>query len=164
MGHPFLIGSEHYAKTAREIGEEYQIVLILESVGYCDFSAGSQQIPDLVRIAGTERGDFLGVVGDHRSRHFAEDFVRGATLSAPQLKTLSYVAPPLVGHTIPELRFSDHASFWDQGYPALMLTDTAMLRNPHYHCSRDTPETISADFILGVATAVAGVLREWSNR
>ena len=70
---------------------------------------------------------------------------------------------PLYSIVLPEavyaIRLSDNSSFWDQDYPALMLTDTSFLRNPHYHQSSDTPETLDYDRMaavtLGVASAVA---------
>ena len=64
---------------------------------------------------------------------------------------------------IEEIRRSDNSSFWDQGYPALMLTDTSFLRNPHYHQETDTPETLDygrmTDVTLGVAAAMKRLLK-----
>lgn len=60
----------------------------------------------------------------------------------PTLPVVPYSAPPLLARLIPDLFLSDHASFWARGYPALMLTDTAPLRNPHYHQPTDTVETL----------------------
>ena len=61
------------------------------------------------------------------------------------------------------IRLSDNSSFWDQGYPALMLTDTSFLRNPHYHMPSDLPDTLDYDRMaqatLGVAGAVAHLAR-----
>jgi hypothetical protein len=62
-----------------------------------------------------------------------------------------------------EIRLSDNSSFWDQGYPALMLTDTSFLRNPHYHLETDTPDTLDyarmTDVTLGVASAIRRLLK-----
>jgi hypothetical protein len=64
---------------------------------------------------------------------------------------------------INEIRLSDNSSFWDQGYRALMLTDTSFLRNPHYHQMSDTPDTLDysrmAEVTLGVAAAMQWLLR-----
>ena len=63
------------------------------------------------------------------------------------------------GGLIPEARLSDHSPFWDQGYPALMITDTAFLRNPHYHGATDTLETLNLEFMAKVCEGVIrGVL------
>ena len=60
--------------------------------------------------------------------------------------------------TVNHIRLSDNSSFWDQGYPALMLTDTSFLRNPHYHLETDTPNTLDyermTEVVLGVASAM----------
>jgi Zn-dependent M28 family amino/carboxypeptidase len=160
----FLIGSGHFAREARLRGEVYAVALILESVGYCDQREGTQLLPPLVRVPGTSRGNFLAVIGNRRSRQYAERFAQSAACSAPALPVIPYCAPPLLARLVPQLYLSDHASFWAQNYPALMLTDTAMLRNPHYHQPTDTPDTLDAGFLAGVATAVVGVLREWAQQ
>ena len=159
----FLIGSEHYARVARDNGEEYAVALILESVGYCDHREGSQRLPPLVRVPGISRGDFLAVIGNQQSKEFAEGFAQVASRAVPELRVIPYCAPPLVARLVPELFLSDHASFWAQGYPALMLTDTVPLRNPHYHQPTDTVETLDMEFLAGVAKAVVEVVRDWAE-
>ena len=57
---------------------------------------------------------------------------------------------------IREIRFSDNSSFWDQGYPALMLTDTSFYRNPHYHLPSDTPDTLDYEAMAQVTLGVVG--------
>jgi hypothetical protein len=61
--------------------------------------------------------------------------------------------------SISEIRRSDNSSFWDQGYPALMLTDTSFLRNPNYHLSSDTPDTLDYERMAQVTLGVAGGVR-----
>ena len=159
----FLIGSDHYARLARQNGEEYAVALILESVGYCDHREGSQRLPTLVRVPGVSRGDFLAVIGNQPSKEFAEGFAQVASRTVPELRVIPYCAPPLLARLIPDLFLSDHASFWAQGYPALMLTDTVPLRNPHYHQPTDTVETLDMEFLAGVAKAVVEVVRDWAE-
>ncbi|HEY5626347.1 MAG TPA: M28 family peptidase, partial [Nitrospira sp.] len=73
------------------------------------------------------------------------------------LKTLE-LAVPGRGEALPDVRRSDHAAFWDAGYPAVMLTDTANFRNPHYHQPSDRVETLCLPFLEGVIdTVVASV-------
>jgi len=158
----FLIGSRHYTELARRRGEDYAVALVLESVGYCDQREGSQLLPPLVRVPGTSRGNFLAVIGNQHSRRYADQFAQIAARRAPHLPVIPYCAPPLLARFIPQLFLSDHAAFWGQGYPALMLTDTVPLRNPHYHQPTDTPDTLDAAFLAGVAMAVVEVLGEWS--
>ncbi|NEP22928.1 M28 family peptidase, partial [Moorena sp. SIO3I6] len=65
---------------------------------------------------------------------------------------------PLRGVIVPQTRLSDHAPFWDQGYPALMVTDTAFLRNPHYHKPSDRIDTLDLDFMTSVCRGlIAGL-------
>jgi Zn-dependent M28 family amino/carboxypeptidase len=59
---------------------------------------------------------------------------------------------------LPDTRRSDHASFWEQGFPAVMLTDTANFRNPHYHRSTDTIDTLNLDFMAAVADGVTAAV------
>jgi hypothetical protein len=66
---------------------------------------------------------------------------------------------PNRGEIMPLTRLSDHAHFWDQGYPAMMVTDTAMLRNPHYHKASDTIETLDLDFLTSVCRGLGLGLR-----
>jgi hypothetical protein len=69
---------------------------------------------------------------------------------------------PLKGYLVPDTRRSDNARFWDAGYPALMVTDTADLRNPNYHRVTDTPGTLDYAFLAAVTAAVTGAVAELS--
>jgi aminopeptidase YwaD len=158
----FLIGSNHFAEHARRTGKEYEGVLILESVGYCDDSEGSQIVPVVVRTPVPKKGNFLGVVANGRSAKLMEAFVSTSRRLVPELGVVPYRVP-LSGRLLPQTRFSDHSPFWDRGYPALMLTDTAMFRNPHYHTGGDVYETIDFNFLSNVARAVAAVLLQLSG-
>lgn len=152
----FLIGSRHFAQEARKKGLRYTGVLILESVGYTSEKPQSQSLPPLVRIVAPDTGNFLGVIANRSSKDLLESFCRSATKWIPELEVIGYKVP-LSGYLIPETRFSDHACFWDQGYPALMLTDTAMFRNPNYHTPYDKLETLDFTFMSRVAKGIVGV-------
>jgi Zn-dependent M28 family amino/carboxypeptidase len=153
----FLIGSDHFARTSRKMKRRYEAVYILESVGYTDDAEGSQFVPLLVRLPVPRTGNFLGIVANSRSKTIMEAFHSAAGEYVPNLVTVPYKVP-FSGRIIPETRFSDHASFWNQGYPALMLTDTAMFRNPFYHTSRDRYETLNFDFLTNVTKAVVSAI------
>ena len=118
------------------------------------FRHGSRRFAKRVRNQGKSyEGVFiLESVGYTDSR-----FGGAAKEAVPELSTVSYEAP-LRGWIMPMVRWSDHAPFWDRGYPALMLTDTAPLRNPHYHQPTDTPDTLDYTFLTNVTRALlAGV-------
>jgi hypothetical protein len=153
----FLIGSDHFARQARKSGNEYESVIILESVGYTDDIQGSQSVPLAVRAPVPEKGNFLGIIANSKSGRIMELFTAVAGEHVPELTVVPYKVP-LSGRFIPETRLSDHASFWNQNYPAVMLTDTAMFRNPHYHTPRDRSETLDFDFMTNVTKAVVSVL------
>jgi len=158
----FLIGSENFAREAKKSKIPYQAVLILESVGYTDDGECSQIVPILVRIPVSKKGNFLGVIANSKSKSIMEAFHMLSQEHVPELITVPYKVP-LSGRLVPETRFSDHASFWDHGYPALMLTDTAMFRNPHYHTCHDRFETLDFHFMTNVTKAVLSFILKFAN-
>jgi Zn-dependent M28 family amino/carboxypeptidase len=146
----FLIGSRHFVKKMKSLGHRYRAAFILESVGYLSHESESQLLPPFVKAPSV--GDFIGVVGNRKAEGIMAEF-REAAAQVPGLKVVTY-ASPLRGFLLPETRFSDHAPFWDAGYPAVMITDTAMFRNPNYHTPYDTSESLSPDFMAQVAGAL----------
>ncbi len=159
----FLVGSREFVREARRQGRRYAGALILECVGYTDNRQGSQERPWLVRIPAPETGNFLAVVANRRSARLMRAFQQAAAQCVPELPQVGYQTS-LSGYLIPPTRFSDHASFWDGGYPAVMLTDTAMFRNPHYHQPTDRADTLDYAFMAAVARATiatVATLAEW---
>jgi len=69
------------------------------------------------------------------------------------------LAVPLSGHLLPDVRLSDHANFWDEGYPAIMLTDTAFMRNPHYHGPGDVMERLDLDAMTELVLGLVNFLQ-----
>ena len=92
-----------------------------------------------------KEGDFIGIVGNVNSRGFTRK-LRNSFQRNPDLPVVSLTVP-FNGWIMPAIRLSDHASFWDKGYPAVMLTDTAFFRNPHYHLPSDTMETLNVAYM-----------------
>jgi hypothetical protein len=127
--------------------------IILECVGFARSEAGTQQAPPDIPIAVPTQGDFLAIVGNEASRSLVLQLEQEAQRHAAQFKPLSLVVPDR-GDAMPHTRRSDHASFWDAGYPAVMLTDTANFRNPHYHRETDTVDTLNLKFLSNVAATV----------
>jgi hypothetical protein len=127
--------------------------IILEGVGFAKSEPGTQLAPPAVPIAVPTQGDFLAIVGNEASRSLVHQLEQEAQRQAAPLKTLSLVVPGR-GEAMPHTRRSDHASFWDAGYPAVMLTDTANFRNPHYHRETDTTDTLNVEFLSSVAATV----------
>jgi Zn-dependent M28 family amino/carboxypeptidase len=150
------MGSQVYARDCRQRNENIIGMLCLEMVGY--YTTGGQALPPTIprrlRWLFPRHGDFLAAVGNLRSWRLAWGFRRGFK-RAVRFPLFSMVFP----EAIREIRLSDNSSFWDQGYPALMLTDTSFLRNPHYHQPSDTPETLDYDRMAQVTLGVAGAVQ-----
>ncbi|MGW7052779.1 M28 family peptidase [Streptomyces sp. NPDC054887] len=175
-----MIGSRF---AARELPRTHPVagMICLESVGYFATAPGTQRMPPgfgavfpevaaRVRAAG-ERGDFTLVVHRRSTGPAAALWCRAAQAAEPRLTALTLrdprplglpgalaglVAPPLL-----HLDRSDHASFWNAGIPAMMLTGTANFRNPHYHRPTDTPDTLDYARLSAVAVATAATAACW---
>ena len=150
------LGSRALAARLKAEGQALVGVIILDCVGFSTSLPGSQQIPPGVPQAVPTVGDFLAVVGNESARNLVEAIERSATTHVPPLKTQSLIVPGC-GEALPHTRRSDHASFWDADYPAVMLTDTANFRNPHYHGATDTIETLDLKFLEHVSEVVTAV-------
>ena len=149
------MGSRVYARSCRERGDPIVAMLSLETIGYYSDTPGSQHYPLPLGLWYPSTGDFIAFVGNRRSRALVhtviESFRRhtrfpseGAALPEP----------------IPGVGWSDHWSFWQEGYPALMVTDTAPFRYPHYHSPEDTPDKLDFDRYARVVAGLARVLEE----
>ena len=141
-----LLGSRAYAASLRANGEEILGAIVLECVCYARTEPGSQQTPPHLPIAIPSTGDFLGVIGNEASRDLVTAIMSCGNATVPSLKMIPLTVPGK-GELLPDTRRSDHAAFWDQELPAVMLTDTANFRNPHYHQPSDTIETLDLDFL-----------------
>lgn len=142
-----LLGSKQYAADLRQQGQALRLMISLEMLGYCDPSPGSQRYPAGLQYFYPNRGNFIGLIGNLPT---IPDLIR-LHRSIRQGKTpCQWLPVPNRGLVVPQTRLSDHSPFWDQGYPALMVTDTSFMRNPHYHRSSDRLDTLDLDFLTGV--------------
>ncbi len=142
----WAMGSRIYARKAKKNKERIDGMICLEMVGYACHEPGCQSYPfPLMFLDYPEAGNFIGIVGNFRSRKFTaslfESFKKNSELPVERLTV------PLSGYFVPTIRLSDHASFWDKGYKAVMITDTAFYRNPHYHRPSDTMEKLDFQFM-----------------
>ncbi len=153
----YRVGSRRLARERRAGGVALAGALVLEMVGYRDPTPGAQIVPPFLGIDVPRTGDFLAAVGDTQSRVLLDGFVAAARAAVPELPIVPY-RTRLRGWLLPLTRLSDNASFWDARYPSLMLTDTAFLRNPHYHRTSDTGATLDFDFMAQVTEATAGAV------
>ncbi len=152
-GRQGLLGSLAYAAHLRATGQTVLGAIVLECIGYARSEEGTQQTPPGVPIAVPSRGNFLGLVGNAASAALTAAVEQAAKRHVP---VVSLVVPGN-GELVPDTRRSDHTAFWEQGYPAVMLTDTANFRNPHYHQPSDTIDTLNLDFMASVTEAVTAI-------
>ena len=147
-----MLGGAFHAESCRQQNRSLLGMVSLEMLGYCSHEPGSQTLPEGLQGIYSDVGNFIAVVGNQNSgdliQHFAEAFQRVDQLPCESLQV------PDNGLPLPPTRLSDHSPFWDAGFPALMITDTSFLRNPHYHEPSDTPETLDRDFLHKVAEGV----------
>lgn len=149
------MGSFVYAKRSRERGERITAMFSLEMLGCYSDAPRSQRYPPVIGWFYPERADFIAFVGDlgawrlvrraHRLFRKHSDFP-SQSLAAPAF--------------VPGITRSDHWSFRRHGFPALMVTDTAFNRYPHYHLPTDTPEKLDYERMARVTLGLAGMLRE----
>lgn len=142
-------GSLYYVEQAKAAGVQITGVFDLEMIGY---TGPIQTVPPGIQAPTV--GDFIGVVGNRRSEELIALFKEASALVAPSLPVQG-LAVEGNGENLPLVRQSDHAPFWDAGYPAVMITDTAFLRNPHYHLPTDTIDTLNLPFLRQVAATTA---------
>lgn len=149
------MGSWRYAKRCRERGETIVAMLSLEMLGYYDTTPGSQQYPPPLASLYPRTGDFIGFAGNLGSRGLVGDCVR-AFEARNGFPAESAVLPEM----IEEIGWSDQWSFWQFDYPGIMVTDTALYRNPHYHTAGDVPSTLDYDRMAVVVDGLVGVVEE----
>lgn len=163
-----LIGAARYVMNQIEPYENIEAVINGEMLGYYDTTANSQQVPqgfgivfpnavDSINSSGN-RGIFLFVIGNtQNSAWLSAVFDSVARQYVPRVRSLVLNAPG-TGSMTPDLRRSDHSVFWDAGIPALMITDGADTRNPHYHQPSDTIGTLNFPYLVrNIRAMVASV-------
>jgi hypothetical protein len=152
------MGSSVYARRVKERGEDIHLMLSLEMLGYYSDEPGSQRYPPLFRHFYPDRGHFIGLVSNLASRRrlgeLARAFREASDFPCEHTATFGWV---------PGIWFSDHVSFWQLGYPAAMVTDTAYYRNPHYHQASDTPDKLDYERLAAVTSGLAGALERLAS-
>ncbi len=157
-----LLGSRHYAQEARFRNDDIIVNYVYEMIGYKSDEIGSQKIPLglfwlypletlKIRLNGS-RGDFIAVIHDDKSTDIATGMHEFAEIESLSLVRLGIKDPVATGLSHNFFR-SDHSPFWDEGYPAMMISDTANFRNENYHCIGgydDDVDTLDHDFAVQV--------------
>jgi hypothetical protein len=150
-----FMGSVVHAQQARARKEPIDGMLCLEMVGYTCRQPGCQDYPFPLTFMGyPKEGNFIGVLGNFASRKLTRD-IYSAFRRNPELPVISLTVP-FSGWVMPSVRLSDHSSFWDQGFKAVMITDSAFYRNPYYHTTADTMDKLDFDFMAELVTSLVG--------
>ena len=151
--HTDLMGSRVYAKECKQRDENVVAMLSLETIGFYSDEPGSQKYPFPLSLFYPDTGNFIAFVGNLRSRGLTRRCVR-AFRESTEFPSEGASAPGW----IPGIGWSDQWSFWQEGYPGVMVTDTAPFRYPYYHTRQDTPDRIDYDRLARVVMGVSRVV------
>ena len=153
-----LVGSTTCAQSWQTAGQAIHLMLSLEMLGYFSTEHQSQRYPlDALSRLYPSTGDFIALIGNGstviKMRHLKKH-LNQAGAPCQWLPVINQ------GRQIPATRRSDHAPFWDAGYPAILVTDTADLRNPHYHTASDCIATLNVPAMGKITQGLAVGLRK----
>jgi hypothetical protein len=153
------MGSRHYARRAKERGENVVAMFSLETVGYYSDQPGSQRYPFPLSFFYPGTGNFIAFVSNLGSRPLLREAIAAFRRHA-EFPSEGAAAPAF----LPGVDWSDHWSFWQEGYPAVMVTDTAPFRYPHYHTAQDTPDKVDYDMLARVTSGLSRLLAELAGQ
>jgi len=139
-----LLGSKALSRELKEKGQKLKLMVSLEMLAYTS-EKQDYPLPAMKKLYG-EKGDFIALVANTGSSLM----LPGLAASMGKYVPTKVLPVPLNGDVLPDVRLSDHSPFWDQGYNAMMVTDTSFLRNPHYHEPTDTVDTLDLEFFSKV--------------
>jgi Zn-dependent M28 family amino/carboxypeptidase len=149
-------GNHQYAKFLQ--GQPLRLMIGLESIGYCSHAPNSQRYPAGLERFYPNQGNFIALIGNIPTLLDMIRLSRGIRRRS-QIGA-EWLPAGMKGQMVPDTRRGDHAAFWDRGYRAIMVTDTADMRNPHYHRPSDRIETLDFDFLTRVCEGLIQAIRE----
>lgn len=155
-----LMGSRVYAKMAKNRNDNIVGVIVLETIGYFSDAPGSQLYPPLVGYFYPDKANFIAFVSNLSSL----GWMGRVTNVFEQKSSFPYERISLPPFLAPGIDFSDHASFWKYGYPAIMVTDTAFYRYAHYHTKQDTPDKVNYGALAILTEDVTNTVAELAMR
>jgi Zn-dependent M28 family amino/carboxypeptidase len=152
------MGSRVYAFRSRQRSEKIVAMFSLETIGYYCSEKGSQRYPFPFSLFYPDTGNFIGFVGNVSSRSLVREAIEIFR---------SNTAFPSEGIAVPGwimgIGWSDHWSFWEEGYPAVMITDTALFRYQYYHSQQDVPDRIDYERMARVVVGISQIVRHLST-
>ena len=150
------LGSSHHAAKYKQQQESIRLMISLEMLGYCNHNPNSQSYPAGLKYFYPNTGNFIALIGTLRT---VPDLINLSGKIRKSGQPCEWLPVPNRGLIVPDTRRSDHVPFWDNGYRAIMVTDTANMRNPHYHRGSDRIETLDLDFLAGVCQGLVEAIR-----
>lgn len=157
---PYFLGPEMGSFVyARERGAKVRAMFSLEMLGYYSDTPGSQAYPAPLGLFYPDRADFIAFVADLGARNLLRKAI-GVFREKARFPSEGVAAPSF----IPGIAWSDHWSFRKHGYPAIMITDTAFYRYPHYHRASDTPDKLDYERMARVTLGLAEMLNEFAHQ
>ncbi|WP_333843636.1 M28 family peptidase [Pelomicrobium sp.] len=151
--HTDVMGSRIYARRAREKKENIVAMLSLETIGYYTERPNSQSYPAGLGLFYPDTGNFLAFVSNLASRGLLRRAIQAFRESTPFPSEGGAVPGWVMG-----VSWSDHGSFWKEGYRAIMVTDTALFRYPYYHSPQDTPDKVDYEAMARIVNGLAHVV------
>ena len=149
------MGSLQHAHGCRKRGEQLRAMLSLETMGFYSDTPGSQRYPTPLSALYPDRGNFIGFVGNLESRSLVREVI-GRFRTHATIPSEGGALPA----SLPGIGWSDHWSFWQEGYTAIMVTDTALFRDPNYHRGSDVPANLDFERLARVVVGLEQVVRE----
>jgi Zn-dependent M28 family amino/carboxypeptidase len=152
------MGSRVYAHRCRERSEKIRLMLSLETIGYYSDEPRSQGYPFPFSFFYPSTANFIAFVSNMENglwvKQLLTSFRRHAQFPSEGGALWEW---------IPGVAWSDHWSFWKEGYPAVMVTDTAPNRYPYYHTAADTPDKVDFARMARVVSGLQRVVVEMAN-
>jgi hypothetical protein len=152
------MGSWQYARDLRRDGVRVTAMISLETIGFYSDAENSQKYPAVLGLFYPNRGNFIGFVGNSESRDVVRKSIRRFR-ETTQFPSEGVAAPP----DLPGVGWSDQWSFWQQNYPAIMITDTAVFRYSYYHTVNDSIGKIDFEKTARVVDGVRQVVEALAN-
>jgi hypothetical protein len=153
------MGSYHYSRRCKQRAERIAAMLSVETIGYYSSEPGSQQYPYPLDLVYPKQGDFIGFVSNMDSADLLQQCIASFR---------SHTRFPSEGIAGPEdlqgIDWSDQWAFWKDGYPAIMITDTAVYRYPQYHTQFDLPDKVDYDGCARVAAGLSRVVTDLAGK
>jgi hypothetical protein len=153
------MGSRVYAHQLRQNGVPVSAMLSLETIGFYSDESDSQKYPPILSLFYPSKGNFIAFVGNTESRRLVRESIRGFREST-RFPSEGIAAP---GNWL-GIAWSDQWSFWQEGYPGVMVTDTALFRYPFYHTPVDTVDKVNFDRTARVVEGIGNLVEGLANK